>query len=320
MIDFRYFLVTIAAIFLALAVGIALGAGPMKGGLDAQLRASVEQLGKEKNELRQQMEQMEQIDKYRDAFASEVAPGLIRNRLTGQRVALVVLPDADSGVVKRLRDSLTESGATVTGTVQVTSKWADPQQRQFLDDLASQLATGDVRLPEQGSAYDRAGALLARAVVTKEAGDSDNTDAATTTIMGGFGEGDLVKADADDLGRADLAVLVAPRRPADKTKIDAKLAEQQNEAWVALCRALDEASKGCVMAGEASAAEEYGALSALRSDGRANQTVSSVDAANLPSGQVAVIWALVEQLGGNVGQYGSVGTTDGALPRFASGS
>lgn len=319
MIDFRYFLVTIAAIFLALAVGIALGAGPMKGGLDAQLRGSVEQLGKEKNDLRKQMEQMEQIDKYRDAFASDVAPGLIRNRLTGQRVVLVVLPDSDNGVVKGLRDALTESGATVTGTVQVTPKWADPQQRQFLDDLASQLATGDVQLPDQGSAYDRAGALLARAVVTKDAEAASKPDAATTTIMSGFGEGELVKADAEDLGRADLAVLVAPKVP-NTPKVDTKLADQQNQAWVALCRAFDEASKGCVMAGDASSAEDNGALSALRSDGRATQEVSSVDAANLPSGQVAVIWALVEQLGGKVGQYGSVGTTDGALPQFASGS
>ncbi|GAB3420113.1 copper transporter [Flindersiella endophytica] len=318
MIDFRYFLVTIAAIFLALAVGIALGAGPMKGGLDAQLRGSVEQLGKEKNDLRKQMEQMEQIDKYRDAFASEVAPGLIRNRLNGQRVVLVVLPESDNGVVKGMRDALTESGATVTGTVQVTPKWADPQQRQFLDDLASQLATGDVQLPDQGSAYDRAGALLARAVVTKDE-TASKPDSATTTIMSGFGEGELVKADADELGRADLAVLVAPKVP-DTPKVDAKLADQENQAWVALCRALDEASKGCVMAGDASAAEDSGALSALRSDGRAAQKVSSVDAANLPSGQVAVIWALVEQLGGKVGQYGSVGTTDGALPQFASGS
>jgi hypothetical protein len=318
-IDFRYFLVTIAAIFLALAVGIALGAGPMKGGLDAQLRGSVEQLGKEKNDLRKQMEQMEQIDKYRDAFASEVAPGLIRNRLTGQRVVLVVLPESDNGVVKGLRDALTESGATVTGTVQVTPKWADPQQRQFLDDLASQLATGDVQLPEQGTAYDRAGALLARAVVTKDAESANKPDSATTTIMSGFGEGELVKADADELGRADLAVLVAPK-VTDPTKVDAKAAEQENQAWVALCRAFDEASKGCVMAGDASSAEDYGAVSALRSDGRASQKVSSVDAANLPSGQVAVIWALVEQLGGKGGQYGSVGTTDGALPQFASGS
>lgn len=41
MIDFRYHLVSIISIFLALAVGIVLGAGPLQGNLGSQLTDQV---------------------------------------------------------------------------------------------------------------------------------------------------------------------------------------------------------------------------------------------------------------------------------------
>lgn len=320
MIDFRHFLVSIAAVFMALAVGVVLGAGPLKGGLDSQLNGEVEQLGKEKDELRAELEQLEQADRYRDAFATEISPGLIGNRLTGRQIVLVALPESDDSTVTELRTAITDAGAEVTGTVQVTEKWADPTQRQFLEDLASQLVTGDITLPDNGTAYDRAGAVLARAVVTDDEDASGEQDSATPTIMGAFGEGDLVESD-DDMPRADLAVVVAPTREIG-TNAAAKTdrVDDANAAWVSLCGALDEASDGCVLAGDPSSAAEHGVLAALRGDGSASQEVSSVDVANLPSGQVAVVWALVEQTDGEAGQYGAVGTTDGALPRFSTGS
>ncbi|WP_020577469.1 copper transporter [Actinopolymorpha alba] len=316
MIDFRYFLVSIAAIFLALAVGVALGAGPLKGEFDQQLRSNLEALGKEKDGLRKEIADLEQADKYRDTFATNVAPGLIRDRLTGENIVVVALPDADSTTVKELQTIITAAGGAVTGTVQMTAKWADPSQRQFLEDLAARLVAGDQKLPDSGSAYDRAGSVLARALVTKDTRIAGQKDAATPTIMGGFGEGQLVDADAD-LPRADLAVLVAPS--VDKTKVEPD-AKDTNQAWVALARALDTASQGVVVAGDTSSAGEGGVVASLRDDTQASGAVSSVDVADLPSGQVALVWALAEQARGGAGQYGAVGTTDGALPKTPDGT
>lgn len=243
MIDFRYFLVSIAAIFLALAVGVALGAGPLKGQFDSQLRDNVEALGKERDAQRSEIEQLKHTDKYRDDVVTEIAPALVDGKLSGRRVVVVALPGADGKVVKGIRELVAASDAEVTGTVQVTDKWADPAQRQFLDDMATQLVTADVKIPEQGTPYDRVGALLARAVVSKDAVTAPDT--AAQRIMSAFGEGDLVKADAG-MPRADLAVVVAP--PVAAVKPDEPLtAEAQDQArntsaaWVALTRGLDEA-------------------------------------------------------------------------------
>lgn len=309
MIDFRYFLVSIAAIFLALAVGVALGAGPLKGEFDQQLRANLDQMGKEKDGLRDEITQLEQVDKYRDTFASDVAPDLLKGRLTDQTVVLVALPDAEAATVKDLEETLTSAGATVTGTVQIKQKWAEPGQRQFLEDLAGRLVDGDPPSGDDASAYDRAGSVLARALVTKDDRSAGQTDDATPTIMGAFGEGGVVDGEVD-LPQADLAVVVAPPVPdgAPTPK------DTMNEAWLALMLSLDQASRGVVLAGDTSAASDPGIVASLRGDNQASGEVSSVDVADLPSGQVAVVWALVEQYAGGSGHYGAVGSNDGALP------
>ena len=52
MIDFRYHLVSLISVFIALAVGIALGAGPLKETIGDTLTGQVSQLREEKDALR----------------------------------------------------------------------------------------------------------------------------------------------------------------------------------------------------------------------------------------------------------------------------
>ena len=56
MIDFRYHLVSIVSIFMALAVGIVLGAGPLKGQIGDTLSAEVTALRDDRAALRTELE------------------------------------------------------------------------------------------------------------------------------------------------------------------------------------------------------------------------------------------------------------------------
>ena len=56
MIDFRYHLVSIISIFLALAVGIVLGAGPLKGDLGTRLTQETTALRADKAQLRTELD------------------------------------------------------------------------------------------------------------------------------------------------------------------------------------------------------------------------------------------------------------------------
>ena len=98
MIDFRYHLVSIVSIFLALAVGIVLGAGPLQQQIGQTLTNQVSQLRKDKAELRSQLDTQAHELEAADQFAEAVTPELVGSRLGGRSVVLVMLPGADSSV------------------------------------------------------------------------------------------------------------------------------------------------------------------------------------------------------------------------------
>ena len=68
MIDFRYHIVSIVSIFLALAVGIVLGAGPLQDQLGNTLTNQVSDLRKQKSELAAELRDANQTIDDTNAF------------------------------------------------------------------------------------------------------------------------------------------------------------------------------------------------------------------------------------------------------------
>ena len=128
MIDFRYHLVSLVSVFLALAVGIVLGAGPLKGAIGDTLSSQVDQLRVEKATLRVELDTAQGAVDNRDTFAQAVLPALVRNQLGGGTVLVVTLPGADTDAVKSLTTSLQAAGARVTGRIDIKDAWSDPQR------------------------------------------------------------------------------------------------------------------------------------------------------------------------------------------------
>ncbi|HSK26601.1 MAG TPA: copper transporter [Jiangellales bacterium] len=335
MIDFRYHLVSIIAIFFALAAGIALGAGPLKEGVDQTLTDQTSVLREENQQLRDQVATLEGAADYRDAWVSAVAPQLIDGRLSGRRVVLVALPGADTDQVAAVGETLGQSGATVGATVTIDESWTDAGSAAVLDTLASELVSSGTTLPE-GDGYDRGAAVLAGALLEPAAGSvaadsaeapveeptgepgtepppSDSGGDAATAVLAAFTEAELISVEGEAAPEADLAVLVAGPPFEDDDELG-----RRNGAMVTLTTGFDAAGSGAVAAGPPSAAGETGVLAAIRGDGDAAELVSTVDTASLPSGRIAVVYALEEQAQGGSGHYGAIGTTDGPLPAAAA--
>ena len=142
MIDFRYHLVSIVSIFLALAVGIVLGAGPLERELGATLEDEVAGLREDKAQLNEQLDAAQRGTEARDAYIAAATPLVVGGELEGRSVAIVVLPGVDSGLVEATAATLGSAGARVVSTTSMTEDWvaADDDTTAVRDTVVTRVA------------------------------------------------------------------------------------------------------------------------------------------------------------------------------------
>jgi hypothetical protein len=116
MFDLRYHVASLAAVFLALIIGILVGVGIADRGLVdkfnkslleqrvAHLRSQLDQVSK-RNEVSARQQAAAQ------SYINETYPVLVRNRLKGHRVAVVFVGKVDSGLSSAIEAALNDSGA-----------------------------------------------------------------------------------------------------------------------------------------------------------------------------------------------------------------
>ncbi|SDL05104.1 copper transporter [Nonomuraea jiangxiensis] len=300
MIDFRYHLVSIVAIFLALAVGIVLGTTLLQEPAIELARRTSDELTNANNDLRSELDTLRGREAGNDAFVTASTPEMVANALTGQRVLLVEAPGASSTVREAAQQTLTEAGAEIAGRVTFTDKFLDPKGTGVVDGLVSQLKPANMMFPVTSTAWDRAATLLAATYVTNDQAQAGTPNATTADVTGAFETGGLLSTEGEPAKRSTLAVMIAPERP-----YDGETAETQAGALASLADGFDIGSKGTVLAGAVPLTASPGdVISVVRDDGDISKRVSTVDTLDMPMGRVATVYALREQLDGRAGQYG----------------
>ena len=308
MIDFRYHLVSIVAIFLALALGIILGSTTLSQSVTKGLQRQAASLAKSKEELRRNQVRLEAQVEGDEAFARAMGPQLVADRLKGQSLVFVETPGASNESIEQLSALAKSAGAAVTGRVTVQKKFLDDNQVGTLDELAGQLKPGDMAFPQGAGAYDKAAAVLASALVTKDAASTGREDASAAAILAGFRQAGYVTTTGKPGQHATLAVMIAP---SSLYAYDG--GDTDNKALLSLAAALDGAGRGTVVGGPSTSVQEGGLIAALR-DSDIDKTVSSQDTVDTASGQVVTILALQNELGGKAGRYGTGSGVNGYLP------
>lgn len=308
MIDFRYHLVSIVAIFLALALGIVLGSTTLSDSVSDTLRQQASSAAKTAQQARLAQRELEHQVKGQEQFANVLSPQIVADRLKDQSVVLIETPGAGNDSIERVSELAKNAGAAVTGRVTIQKKLLDADQQTTVDELATQLKADDVSFPGDASAYDKAGMVLANALVTKDPAKSGREDAVGGAVLNGFKEAGYVTTSGKPGQHATLAVMVAPAAPYNYTGGDAA-----TKGLISLATALDAAGRGTVVGGPPTSAQEGGLIAALR-DSDAGDSVSTVDAVDTASGQVVTILALQREIGGKSGQYGTGAGASGYLP------
>ena len=169
MISLRYHAVSIAAVFLALAVGVVLGASGVSDRVLSAVSSQRDDLGVQVTRLSAERDALAARDRAADEFASRVGPAAVRGLLAGQTVALVV-----AGADTQDRDAVTglieQAGGTVTGQVELTDAVGDPARADQLRELTSQLLPTGAQLPAASDTGSLVGGLLGGVLLARDGG------------------------------------------------------------------------------------------------------------------------------------------------------
>lgn len=306
MIDFRYHLVSIIAVFLALALGMIIGTAALNGAVLNDLENRIDGLQSENSDLKDEVSQAESDAAAGDAYADESQPIVLPGRLAGSPVLLVVVPGADGDQVAATEAVLAEAGAEITGTVTIDPSYAEEANAQALRDLVPELVPEGFEVPETDDPYEQVAALLAAVLVTAPDQPGATPEQISTVLAGLEGLGVI---DATDIsGPATLAVTVSGAPDGDE-----QTATALNEALLPLLEELDAGGSGSLVAGPTESAQSDGVVGAVR-DGNVKDTVSTVDNLQSVVGQTSVATGLQLDGAGTVGQYGNAAGATALVP------
>ncbi len=297
MIDFRYHLVSIIAVFLALAVGIVVGAVALTPKVASTLNRESQNAVKRNAQLFAQNSQLKHQISADDAFAQAAEGSLLDRLLVGQQVVLVTAPGADTGVVNGIATALRESGATLTGTVALTPQLfeTDATTESTLTATAGQLAPAGVSTSDVAGAQiagQQAAAKVIAAAIMAKAGLPTLTTHQANSILTGFGDQGFLQVSSPSggttlSGQATLAVVVTPAA----TPANASSLSPENLALIFLTHYLQQAGNAAVLAGSLQGSGTGSAIDAVTSGG-AGVALTTVDNADSVTGQIIVAQAL----------------------------
>lgn len=320
MIDFRYHLVSIIAVFLALAIGIVLGAEALTPKVANTLNIETQKAAKRNAALFAQNGQLKRQISADDAFAQAASASLLDRLLARRRVVLVTAPGADTTTVKGLSSALAMAGATLTGTVALTPQFfeTDATTEATLTTTAGQLAPAGVSTSSTAGAQisgQQAAAKVIAAAIMDRPGLTPLDAGQTNRILTGLGDQGFLQVTNSSGGtsslssQATLAVVVTPAT----TAANAASLSPENLALIYLAHDLQQSGNAAVLAGSLQGSGTGSAIDAVTSGG-AGVAVTTVDNADSPPGQIIVVQALRTMLDHPGLPVTAYGVGPGAVP------
>ncbi|AKS33990.1 copper transporter [Mycolicibacterium goodii] len=302
MITLRAHAISLAAVFLALAIGVALGSGLLSNTVLSGLRDDKRDLQNQIDTLTDDNNRLNQKLSAASEFDAQVAPRVLAGALKDKSVVVFRTPDAADGDVDAMTRFVGQAGGAVTGTVSLTQEFVDANSADKLLSVVNspivpagrQLST---KFVDQGS---QAGDLLGIALlIDKNPGAAPVDDAQRETVLATLRDTGFLTYGDSRIGAADTALIVtggglgedAGNRGATVARFAAGLAPH---------------GSGTVLAGRDGAASGTAAVAVTRSDAALSAAVSTVDDVDTASGQITAVLALGElAAGGKPGQYGT---------------
>jgi hypothetical protein len=336
MVTFRFYLVSIVAFFLALAVGVVVGS-VLDEGISNSLQDRLERVEANLNDtvasIDDKNREIDELERYVEASA----PFAVQDRLVGTSTLVVAEPGLEAGPVEDLVVRLRQAGSHVSGIVWLEPRWAlteDEDRGRFaeivdaadvsVDDLheaawAEVLAQGETDGAEgsvPGTTDPNDPAASTTTLPETDAGDA--LDLFEDPVLVALADGGflrLVEIDGDDAsGGAELGVVSVTGSESDLAVPGSAAVDLAEQA-----AALEVPSVLAELYVDTSGDDEdppsRGMVAAAAAE-RTTLRFSAVDDLDLIAGRVATVLALDDQRVGLVGRYGYGPDVDGVLPRW----
>lgn len=310
MVNFRFHIVSLVAIFLALALGVVIGAGVIDRGIVDTLDNRINTIEAKADRIQLENDVLNAAITRDNATIEALQPYVLVGRLTGDQVAFVAVRGIDEDRVTASITAARQAGATVTGVLWIESKWGSSGD----DAQALATAVGDPNLRStklRAAAWEMVAARLARPPLVFET----TPDSLTVLQAAGFVQYEEVGGGlplASFPGRSARFVLVIGEDgdvPSDNVVMPAATAFSNANLDLTI---------GDVYADLELGPARGGVFDALR-DSELSRTISTVDDLDLAQGPLTVMLAVSDLTCTPpvVGHYG-YGSDTRPLPDFAT--
>lgn len=291
MISFRYHLITIVAIFLAIALGIVMGAAFVQDPLLAQLEAQTDQLSRENDRLEAALERAEARADASAAFSEEALARILAGSLEGISAVLLTQEGTSADDLDAARTAILAAGGAIRAELTVSTR-IRAEDEGTRAALASALGE-----PEDADAEDLLSAAAEAIGIRLATGPGDGDDVLEPLISDGFIS--VRQVQPQDLpgvgGLGTLLVVVAGGRDGPSIEIEQLLLPVLH-AYAAPGRwALAAQGTG----------SDFPFVTHVRADEELSALVSTVDHLDIPAGRAALVLAGADLVAdGTVGHYG----------------
>lgn len=283
----------------ALAVGIALGTGPLRGSTASGDSGSKADTAA----LKDQVSALEEGQQFNEAAAAKVSSGWLDGSVATRGVTLVVLPGVSGARVKAAQAAIAESGGgTLAATVSIDPDYVDPAKKTYVDTVADQSlqSAADLKALTDAETYQQIGALVARAYVGHL--DASEFDEQASQIDSELAGAKLLDVAEPPTTRGSVAVVLAPGGQGDGAAFDAR-----NTIVGELVVALTKQGDGAVVVTPPTGAEPGGIIGSLEADPQTKDLkLSTLNVSEGIAAQAATLRALQTAINGKPGTYGIV--------------
>jgi len=315
MINLRYHIVSLTAVFLALALGVIAGTTVINKEIVTALRAQRNNLVADRNALEVSSDSLKQQLALWESYGATLEPSLVRNQLKGRALVLVSKAGVTDEVLALIESTAIEAGAQPSGRREPAHLEPGRRQRPLISgmlrdrardvdaSLLRRLALGEARPEDRQLLADAATRIAARLRRASDPG-------AQTDLLNGLDRAGFIQT-------RDLAAGAFPARGTLFVVVSSGAAEgkpSDADFMVPLLRAIAGAAAGAVSVAEPLGAQDS-LVEMILGDVGLRSSIPTVDHVDTVPGRIALVAGLhVAAAGGEAVHYGVKRQTSGIAP------